>query len=353
MHYRRRTRFVAIVVAAVVTASLLSFFPTITAAFAFVLGFFSYGVVAGLIAWIGRCRYWYSRGTNGQKTWDCPNCHSRRHRTGGDFVPRCHRCGWQPGWSGLRWLRHSVFARQLGRTLSLAPLRRFVIIFLAAAIVVAMTTGTGVAIIDKQLPSSESGESVVASLSGSTQSPTATIEETETRDQTETPTPQPSHGGYNVSMVGRHFTNLLNAERRERGLQEVSQRDVLTDMGEAHSAVMAREDEIGHVEPDGTTIEDRYDSRGLLPECRLSIPESNEFYPGAENAAQTWIEQEVITGSGSTYISSEKELAEELLRQWMNSPPHRKPMLLPGMSQVGLGINISDSGKVYASLEMC
>ncbi|WP_431359054.1 CAP domain-containing protein [Halovenus amylolytica] len=160
--------------------------------------------------------------------------------------------------------------------------------------------------------------------------------------------------GMNRTVVEQYFIEYLNEERQERGVQLVSQRQVLTEMGESHSQVMAREGEIGHVEQDGDTIKSRYEDRGLLPECRLPIDGSNRYYEGAENAAATWIHRSIESEDGTTTrINSEQELAEQLVAQWMNSPPHRKAMLVGSADEAGLGLYITDENKVYASLELC
>jgi len=145
----------------------------------------------------------------------------------------------------------------------------------------------------------------------------------------------------------------MNTRRKNNELSTVRQWDPLTEMGESHSAVMARQGQIGHVEPGGITIRDRFERRGLLAECRIPLQESNRFYPGAENVAQTWVDREVMEDGGLVYIGSEEEVARNLLHIWMNSPPHRKPMMLPATDRVGLGLNITEGNKVYASLEMC
>lgn len=125
-------------------------------------------------------------------------------------------------------------------------------------------------------------------------------------------------------------------------------------MGQTHSANMAKHDYLGHVEPDGDTISDRHRARGLLPECRLPLPDSNRSYEGAENAAHFWVDRRVQLETGETrYISDETDLAHGLITQWMTSPPHRRAMLVPSADEAGLGLYIDDRGKVYASLELC
>ena len=64
----------------------------------------------------GRVRYWRPRG--GRNSEQCPNCHARRKRLGGDWVLECKKCGWQTGWPFLRHITHGVIGVQAQRTVS-------------------------------------------------------------------------------------------------------------------------------------------------------------------------------------------------------------------------------------------
>ena len=159
-------------------------------------------------------------------------------------------------------------------------------------------------------------------------------------------------GEWNHELIERYFMMFLNQERSSRGLQNVSERAVLAKMGESHSQNMIRHDYFDHVQPDGTTTEDRYRERGLLPECELPTKEGG-YYAGAENLAKTHVNTNVIMDNGSTvYITSERELAKQLFVQWMNSKGHREAMLVYSADEAGLGLGFDDD-TVYASLELC
>jgi len=176
-----------------------------------------------------------------------------------------------------------------------------------------------------------------------------------TRTQTATP-PSDRNSEFDLRAVEREFIELLNAERQSRGLQTLTHRTVLTEMGRAHSENMARNNYIGHIEPNGDTIEDRYRDRGLLPECELSIDGTRQYYAGAENAAKTHIGTPVLydwAADGTYTIESESELAYALFQGWMHSEGHREAMLVASADQAGLGISITDDDEVYASLELC
>ena len=174
---------------------------------------------------------------------------------------------------------------------------------------------------------------------------------TATARPTATPTTTPVESGINPARVEALFLQYLNNERESRGLQTLEQRDVLTEMGTAHSENMARYDYIGHEEPDGTTVADRYEERGLS--CRMPIEGSDRYYAGAENANAVHLGNYQTTYGESIYLDSENEIARVLFREWMHSEPHKEAMLVGSAEQAGLGIAVDENEKLFASLELC
>lgn len=354
---------IAVALAAALAAGLYLLDRGRAAATALLVGLVAYIGVRWLFAWLFRIKYWHSH--DGNRRQNCPDCGQYIYRKRGDWVLKCHRCGWTRGLPGLRLLLYSVPAQQLKRTVAGPWL---LVVVLAVALVGSGVAGQ-VAVSDISLPepdndSSQSGpnttsEAVADNTDGTGQTndengePADSTNEGRSDGLDDTDSQSGVVDDINKSRVRQEFLALLNDERRSRGLQTLSLRAELTAMGREHSQVMAREGEIGHVEPDGDTIEDRYRSRGLLPECRLPIANSDRFYPGAENAVQTWVNRDVIQGDDVISIENEADLAQNIFTIWMNSELHRKAMLVYSADQMGLGLAITDAGKVYGSLELC
>lgn len=284
-----------------------------------------------LMATSYRTNYWFSRGTRGIYYRQCPNCNRDRYRKSGDWILRCHRCGWVVGLPAVRWLIHSVPSVQLRRSMGML---RIAVIVVAVVLIVGPITVTPATF-------ANGSDDVVADLQNADPPVAGDGESDDSADE------------FDEAAVRERFVAYLNDERRARGLQSLSLRPELTAMGEEHADNMARHDYIGHQWPDGTTIQDRYENRGLLPECRLPIQGSDRFYPGAENAAGAHVDQTFVSGNETYHVTNEDELAQALVDIWMNSPPHRKAMLVYSADEMGLGIHITDQGKVYAALELC
>lgn len=138
--------------------------------------------------------------------------------------------------------------------------------------------------------------------------------------------------------VERLVREDINERRAERGLSRLSPSASLQEQARLHSVDMVEHDELAHDLPGSTTDE------------RLAIANCNF---GGENVAQSWYQEQVETSDGEVYIGDEETLAEELVTQWMNSPEHRENLLRQEWSQTGVGIELTESDKIYATQMFC
>lgn len=331
------------VVAALTGAGLLYIRgrAAVTAVFAATIIYF---VTRWLIAWGFRTKYWYRRGSKGVYSTSCRNCSQYIYRRRRDWILQCGRCGWKSGWPLVRWVTQSVPARQLRRTVVGPQL-----LVVSVAIFGLILGGVSGAVVGPDLGNSTATDSNGASPINIS-APNLSVDLSNGNATTPGPSVQE---GYNRTLVELYFVEVLNEERAAQGLQNVSRSAVLSEMGEEHSQDMAEHDYIGHTDSEDRTIRDRYQEQGLFPECNLPSEGSDRYYPGAENAAGAWVEHQFTSTGGSYFVSNEQELAEALLSIWLNSPPHRRAILLPSADEAGLGITINETGKVYAALELC
>lgn len=151
---------------------------------------------------------------------------------------------------------------------------------------------------------------------------------------------QPS--GNLESQAEQYLHQKLNQERRQRGLHPLDFDSNLQRTADAKSSDMASRDYFSHTSPSGDNFRDLYNQHGV--NCRA----------GGENIARTWYDRSVRTDTGSTvhYDNAEK-LADGLRRQWMTSSGHRDAILRERYNSHGIGIEITDSGRVYATEHFC
>jgi len=154
----------------------------------------------------------------------------------------------------------------------------------------------------------------------------------------------------NRTRVERLVHRYINDERTSRGLSALSYDTGLQEIARYHSRDMATNGYFAHTSPDGETMSDRYATFGY--QCRVPTG-TGTYYTGGENIAQTWFDTDVQTGSGIVHYRNESQLAHGLVTQWMNSPEHRDNLLLQYWNNEGIGVYVTDNGKVYATQDFC
>lgn len=97
-----------------------------------------------------------------------------------------------------------------------------------------------------------------------------------------------------------------------------------------------------HVNPDGEYPWDRYgDVAGGT--CRAY----------GENIATNWVDRRVRTSSGIEVYDTNREVANAIVDQWMNSSGHRRNILSSTWDREGLGVYIAPDGQVFATQNFC
>ena len=157
-------------------------------------------------------------------------------------------------------------------------------------------------------------------------------------------------GALDWSLVERHAHEAVNEERIAHGVDPIAFDTELRDIARDHSQDMAERGYFAHVDPDENNFVDRYDAAGY--ECR--VPMENGYYSlGGENLAQTWYDHPVATADGTVQYTTEQELGYGVVEMWMNSDGHRDNMLTSHWQNQGIGIYVTEDGKVFATQKFC
>ena len=147
----------------------------------------------------------------------------------------------------------------------------------------------------------------------------------------------------NETHVEALVVQELNQERTQRGRGRLTTRPDLAAVSDTYAQTMAEYGDSGHG-LGGTTPEERYLQTGVS--CQ---------YTG-ENAAKTWYRTEIDGLDRTRYYGNASELADGLVTQWMQSPPHREIILMGRHTAVGVGVSVKyeDEGyAVYAVTDFC
>jgi len=127
------------------------------------------------------------------------------------------------------------------------------------------------------------------------------------------PTPPPSSSpgnGGQVDSVRQKILDLVNAERSKNGLSGLAMESHLQTAAQRHAEDMKNRNFFDHVNPDGKSPTDRIRAAG---------------YP--------------MNGAWSTgeNIAKGQTTAEQVMKDWMNSPGHRANILSKNFKEIGIG----------------
>ncbi len=130
----------------------------------------------------------------------------------------------------------------------------------------------------------------------------------------------------NPAEVQQEIVTLTNQFRTQQGRPEVKGNAQLAETANAFAQFMAHTDKYGHT-ADGKQPWDR----------------------AAEHGYDYCLIEENIAELSSSEKFTARQLAEEFVHGWEQSPGHRKNMLNPDVTETGVGVaRSSQSGKVYA-----
>jgi uncharacterized protein YkwD len=212
------------------------------------------------------------------------------------------------------------------------------VVVATALIISGLTAGVTMA----SLSSAVNGSSLAGDSPTEAGSGDVSISQTDSPRQTATDT---HDDGLKIIKTERWVWRYTNAERSQRGLNNVSYAPRVARVARDHSENMATHDYIGHTEPNGETGEERY--QGI---CDYS----GDGYTFGENAAGAYHERSFVAwGTDETvYLATEKEVARYLVDGWMRSEGHRENILREGWTELGVGVAVSGD-EVYASQTFC
>jgi uncharacterized protein YkwD len=123
--------------------------------------------------------------------------------------------------------------------------------------------------------------------------------------------------------------DLTNAERAKEKLPPLAAHPILFRVARAHSANMARKDEMKHVldgkNPARRTLDAGYDYKRV-----------GENIGDVEFGKPPPVDKDL-----------DDAVLKDVMQHWMESPEHRKNILNKGFEDVGLGVARNEKGKAY------
>ena len=155
-------------------------------------------------------------------------------------------------------------------------------------------------------------------------------------DEVDTPDPlqnKTTRNDINVSSVEYLLGLKLNDYRTTSEVNRLVRDPRLARIARHHSYDMATRNFFNHTNPDGETFSDRVQNSNYA--CG----------GGGENIA--------MVGWKTDSAQTEEELAELIMRGFIESPEHNTGMLRPNLTTVGIEIYVREDGRTYATMDLC
>lgn len=125
----------------------------------------------------------------------------------------------------------------------------------------------------------------------------------------------------NLSDDENEIYNLINIERRKKGLSELDWDARLTQLARSYSKKMAKESFFSHYDRDGNSVVER----------------------ALNSNVKGWSK----IGENLFYSEGYGDFDSLAVRGWMNSPDHRRNILDRQFTTTGIGIAQSRDGRIY------
>jgi uncharacterized protein YkwD len=175
--------------------------------------------------------------------------------------------------------------------------------------------------------------------------------QSKTRNPATASRPEGKKHNIDIGRLEKKIHDLINQERKKKGLANLSWNENLNYIARSYSRDMIERKFFSHNDPDGRSFIERYQAGGFV--CKLR--NGNETCLGAENIAQDNLYSSVVYRNGVTSYSwnSEDEIAASVVKRWMQSRGHRENILTAYFKRQGIGVAVSDDGKVYVTENFC
>lgn len=235
-----------------------------------------------------------------------------------------------------------------------------VVASLGVGVLIGMQLGGGAQTATNATPGSDTttatpvdGENGSASDSNST-SETATPADGTTEQQTTIPARQ-----FDEDEVATHIATFVNEERTEAGRIELLTDDAtgesVSELSRNHSVNMANAGQVAHDVGNGSTAA-RYKRFELFERCKFKSPEGSYIRQPDEKfelLGSTHAGVHYQDDGEEQFNADERDVARAIVDDWNESSTYSERMLVEGPEHMGVGVEVTQSGTVYATLDVC
>jgi hypothetical protein len=213
--------------------------------------------------------------------------------------------------------------------------------------------------------STASGSNVTTTIATTTAPATSTTAPTPTATPTPVTTTQPPRTTilprrFDTREIASELVARINDKRENRGLETLSNSGTvvtnLQQMAKNHSVQMADEAAVIHT-INGRSSSARYKQYNLYDTCKWNAADGDYLVTSDNNALEaigrTYAGREYQDDGQTKFNGNETQIANALYDTWMNQDTYKQRLLLGNARRIAVGIEITQSGEVYATADIC
>lgn len=165
---------------------------------------------------------------------------------------------------------------------------------------------------------------------------------------------------FDASEIARIAKQLINERRVEAGYTELSIRgqtvDRLDRMARGHSVHMADAGYLSH-NIEGNSSEDRYRMANLYSTCQFASDTGSYLITAESNnlevITRTYAGRAFQDDSQTKFSENERQVAQEIVQNWFDGMISRPRLVYENAERVGVGVEVTRDGTVYATANVC
>lgn len=184
--------------------------------------------------------------------------------------------------------------------------------------------------------------------------PTSAAEATATAtpSATPSPTPEPERPALDTAVLETSVLAEVNAARAEAGLDPLERREDIDAAAGFHADNLATQGFVA-ASAGGYTAGERHVEFGVEHRCKVVKNDRKQIEKGPEVEVSGEVRSgETYTlGGESTVVSNETLAASVLVTEWLGAD--EEPLQFTAAKTVGIGANVTDSGRVFANVVVC
>lgn len=206
-------------------------------------------------------------------------------------------------------------------------------------------------------PTTDGGTNTATATAGASETPTqATDTATRTATVTPTPTPRPTvaPSEFDRAEIEAAVLAQVNAYRQDQNLDSLSGRSRIVEMARFHSENMAGQGYVSHV-ADGFDTQDRYERFDLSDRCRVSNNQNAGILQGSEleTLKKTVAGRQYEEDGETRFNGNESAVAAAVVQSWIDNDRARSKLNLENANEAGVGVVVTENGRVYVTMDLC